>query len=494
MGQVGAQFRHLRADRRARRPRGRGHRLARGPVRGRRADGARGLSGVRGGGDVRPGARVAGGAVASVYAACASGAQAIDTARAQILAGLADVALVVGADAAPKGFFAPAGGERPDDPDWLRFRVLGATNPAYFGLYARRRMALYGDTPEDFARVKVKNSAAGALNEYARYRDPVTAEEVAASAMVADPLRLLDICATSDGAAALVLSSMEFARHHGARDPVRIRAVSTVTPTYPRTVLDLPDIGTDSAVAVDPPRELPRLDRAGRVRGGGDRAGGPLAGRGLRPVHRPGAGVVRGPRALWSRRGSEAAADRGDRAGRPDSGERERRSGLVRRGGPRPGRRAGMRAHPAVARTGRGAADTGRTGRHHGEPGAVRARLGGGGGPLSRPPPTGFPCPLLDWASLPQNTRGPVRRTMYGPYPCRRGYGPYACRCAPRLRWRRVRGPGPHAPGRAPRPRPGRRARRTGPARRRRAPEPRGRGRGRPARSPSGTVRRPRRS
>ncbi|MEU2098117.1 lipid-transfer protein [Streptomyces globisporus] len=193
--------------------------------------------------------------VASVYAACASGAQAIDTARAQILAGLADVVLVVGADAAPKGFFAPAGGERPDDPDWLRFRVLGATNPAYFGLYARRRMALYGDTPEDFALVKVKNAAAGALNEYARYRTVVTAEEVAASAMVADPLRLLDICATSDGAAALVLCSMEFARRRGVRDPVRIRAVSTVTPTFPRTVLDLPDIGTDSAVAVDPSPE-----------------------------------------------------------------------------------------------------------------------------------------------------------------------------------------------------------------------------------------------
>lgn len=41
--------------------------------------------------------------VASVYAACASGAQAINTARAQILSGLADVVLVVGADAAPRG-------------------------------------------------------------------------------------------------------------------------------------------------------------------------------------------------------------------------------------------------------------------------------------------------------------------------------------------------------------------------------------------------------
>ncbi|MCL6674605.1 lipid-transfer protein [Streptomyces panaciradicis] len=191
--------------------------------------------------------------VTSVYAACASGAQAVGTARAQILSGLADVVLVVGADAAPKGFFRPAGGERPDDPDWLRFRVLGATNPTYFGLYARRRIAVHGDSPADFAQVKVKNAAAGALNPNARYRTRVSAEEVAASPVVADPLRLLDICATSDGGAALVLSSMDFARRHGAARPVRIRAVSTVTPRFPNTVLDLPDIATDSWAAVAPP-------------------------------------------------------------------------------------------------------------------------------------------------------------------------------------------------------------------------------------------------
>jgi acetyl-CoA acetyltransferase len=190
--------------------------------------------------------------VTSVYAACATGAHAIDAARSRILAGMADVALVVGADSAPKGFFAPAGGDRPDDPDWLRFRVMGATNPAYFALQARRRMALHGDTLEDFALVKVKNAAAGAANPNARYRSPVTAGEVAASPVVADPLRLLDICATSDGGAAVVLSSMAFARRHTA-SPVRIRAVSTVTPRYPNTLLDLPYLATDSAVAAGPP-------------------------------------------------------------------------------------------------------------------------------------------------------------------------------------------------------------------------------------------------
>ena len=99
--------------------------------------------------------------VSSCYAACASGAHAINAARAQILAGLCDVALVVGADTTPKGFFAPVGGDRQDDPDWLRFRLLGATNPSYFALYARRRMALYGATDADFAQVKVKNARHG---------------------------------------------------------------------------------------------------------------------------------------------------------------------------------------------------------------------------------------------------------------------------------------------------------------------------------------------
>ncbi|WP_242454178.1 lipid-transfer protein [Bailinhaonella thermotolerans] len=194
--------------------------------------------------------------IASCYAACASGAQAIDIARTRILAGLCDVALVVGADAAPKGFFRPVGGDRPDDPDWLRFRLLGATNPAYFALYARRRMALYGATPEDFAAVKVKNAAAGALNPDARYRKAVTAAEVAASPVVADPLRLLDICATSDGGAAVVLASEDWARRHAGRDrgpAVRIAAVSTVTPRFPNTVLEMPNFATDSSAATTPP-------------------------------------------------------------------------------------------------------------------------------------------------------------------------------------------------------------------------------------------------
>src|SRR5439155_6549729 len=191
--------------------------------------------------------------VATCYAACASGAQAIDVARARILAGLCEVALVVGSDTTPKGFLAPSGGERRNDAVWLRFRLAGATNPTYFALYARRRMELYGETERDWAAVKVKNARHGLSNPNASYRKEVSLEEVLSSGMVSDPLRLLQICTTSDGAAAVVLTSTEYARSRGIADPVTVAAVSTVTPTFPQTVIEMPYLATDSAAAVATP-------------------------------------------------------------------------------------------------------------------------------------------------------------------------------------------------------------------------------------------------
>ncbi|MEE9415307.1 MAG: lipid-transfer protein [Acidimicrobiales bacterium] len=184
--------------------------------------------------------------LSSSYAACASGATALTIARAQIIAGVCDVALVIGADTTPKGFFAPVAGDRPDDPDWLRFRIAGMTNPAYFGLFARRRMELYGDTTDDFAAVKAKNSRHGVHNPRARYNKEYSVDDVANSPVVADPLRLLEICATSDGGAALVISSMEYAKAKGFTDPVRVTGISTVGPSYPNAVIDMPYLASDS--------------------------------------------------------------------------------------------------------------------------------------------------------------------------------------------------------------------------------------------------------
>lgn len=183
------------------------------------------------------------------YAACASGSQALAAARSKILSGECEVALVIGADTTPKGFLKPQPGDRPDDPDWVRFR-LGITNPTYFALYARRRIEMYGDTLEDFAQVKIKNALHGLSNTNARYRKAFSAADVAASPMVADPLRLMDICATSDGAAAIIVSSVEYAKKIGKAKAPRIAAISTVTPSFASALVEMPDIATDSAVAV----------------------------------------------------------------------------------------------------------------------------------------------------------------------------------------------------------------------------------------------------
>ena len=64
----------------------------------------------------------------------------------------------------------------------------------------------------------------------------------------------------------MIVSSMDFARSHlGSDDAIpRVKAVSTVTPRYPQTVLELPDFATDSSASVPAPD---RAFQATRSRG-----------------------------------------------------------------------------------------------------------------------------------------------------------------------------------------------------------------------------------
>jgi acetyl-CoA acetyltransferase len=312
--------------------------------------------------------------VSSSYAACASGSQALQSARAHILAGFCDVALVIGADTTPKGAFAPVGGERKNDPDWQRFHLIGAMNPVYFALLARRRMDLYGATAEDFAQVKVKNSRHGLQNPNARYRKESAVEDVLASPVVSDPLRQLDICATSDGAAALIVASKSFAeRHLGSLEGVpSVRAVSTVTPRYPQHLPELPDIATDSTAVVPGPDRVFKdqiLDAA-------------YAEAGIGPEDVSLAEVYDLSTALeldWYEHLGLCHHHR-------RSGARQRigRTGLFRRGDPRPGHRPGLRTHLAAPWSGHRPSGRGRHGRRDRQPGPVRPRLIGDRRALAR--------------------------------------------------------------------------------------------------------------
>lgn len=187
--------------------------------------------------------------VANIFNACATGGYAMDVARARILSGMNDVVLVFGGETAPKGFFAPTSTD-PQDLDVFRFK-MGATNPAYFAMYAMRRMQLYGMTEEDMAKVKIKNSKCGALNPNARFKKVFTMEEIQASPMVASPLRLMNLCSTSDGAAAVILCSMEYARKHNLNIP-KIAAISTASIVYPDAIINIPLLSTDSTISGEP--------------------------------------------------------------------------------------------------------------------------------------------------------------------------------------------------------------------------------------------------
>jgi acetyl-CoA acetyltransferase len=96
---------------------------------------------------------------------------------------------------------------------------------AIYALKARRHMALYGTTTDHFAEITLNARRNAVRNPDARFRTEITIEEHHGSRLICDPLRLLDCCMESDGAAALIVTSPERARDL-RHPPVLIRAVS----------------------------------------------------------------------------------------------------------------------------------------------------------------------------------------------------------------------------------------------------------------------------
>lgn len=100
--------------------------------------------------------------------------------------------------------------------------------PAFYAMRARRHMAVYGTTTEDLAEVAIVQRDYARNNPRAVYRTPITVEDHQTSRVVVDPLRLLDCCMESDGATAIIVSSVE--RAQDLRQPlVKIAGVSTLT-------------------------------------------------------------------------------------------------------------------------------------------------------------------------------------------------------------------------------------------------------------------------
>jgi acetyl-CoA acetyltransferase len=68
-------------------------------------------------------------------------------------------------------------------------------------------MAVYGTTPEQLAQIAVDTRRWAAMNPNARFRDPITVDDVLAGPMIADPFTKLQCCIRSDGGCAVVLAA-----------------------------------------------------------------------------------------------------------------------------------------------------------------------------------------------------------------------------------------------------------------------------------------------
>lgn len=147
--------------------------------------------------------------ITNVENACAGGSTAVREAYLAVANEQFEVVLVVGSEKMGRGLINFV------SPD-LEL-TLGNTAPAQYAMAAQRHMHEFGTPAEAFAEIAVKSRRHAALNKNARFRDPVTREEVMNSRPIADPLTLLQCCRNGSGAAAVVVASEDFVRRHSAR-------------------------------------------------------------------------------------------------------------------------------------------------------------------------------------------------------------------------------------------------------------------------------------
>ncbi len=156
-----------------------------------------------------------------VEGACASGGIAFRHAWLAVAYGMCDVALVIGVEKMTHASTSQVTSALNCAMDNELDGSAGLTFPGLFGLAWRSYDHKYGLSREEVASVIIKNKSNGLINPLAQMGATLTVDEVAASSMIADPLQLFDCCPASDGAAALILTSKEFA-NKSKKQPIRV--------------------------------------------------------------------------------------------------------------------------------------------------------------------------------------------------------------------------------------------------------------------------------
>lgn len=140
--------------------------------------------------------------VVTVENACASGTSALHEAATAIHQGRYEHVLVLGLEQMSTLFKGPIVPQQTDTEG-----RTGLAMPSLYAMEASRWLHEGRVTEEQMAAVSVKNHRHAMHNERAQYRGEYTVAEVLASAMISDPLTLLQCSPISDGAAAVVLGA-----------------------------------------------------------------------------------------------------------------------------------------------------------------------------------------------------------------------------------------------------------------------------------------------
>ena len=152
---------------------------------------------------------------------CSTGSTALFLGKQLIAGGIADCVLALGFEKMEKGSLGVKYTDRINPMDRhvemmvkLRGFETSPVAPQIFGNAGREHMERYGTTPEQFAKIGLKNHRHSVNNPYSQFQDEYTLEEILAAPMVHAPLTKLQCCPTSDGSAAAVLASEEFVHRH----------------------------------------------------------------------------------------------------------------------------------------------------------------------------------------------------------------------------------------------------------------------------------------
>ncbi|MFB6165409.1 MAG: thiolase domain-containing protein [Haloarculaceae archaeon] len=146
--------------------------------------------------------------------ACASSGVAVRDAVLAVRNGEADLVVVGGAERMTNEGTAAATDALSIAADDLYEIRAGMTFPGAYALMARAYFEQYGGSREELAEIAVKNHEHALPNEHAQLRSEITVADALDAPVVADPLGLYDACPITDGAAAFVLASEDYAAEH----------------------------------------------------------------------------------------------------------------------------------------------------------------------------------------------------------------------------------------------------------------------------------------